>query len=1055
MAAGTISRIRLENFMCHSSLHIELGEHVNFITGQNGSGKSAILTALCVAFGCRAKNTQRAASLKDFIKTGCSYASILVDISNHGEDAFKPEVFGNVIILERRITESSSSTVLKDQHGRKVAHRKDDLVEIIEHFNFFFKATLLQQVNDLLGSIRKNLNAADSIVEELERSIMPVLKELDDIQDKIKYMEHIEEIAHEIENLKKKLAWAWVYDVDKKIGEQTEKLEKLRERIPACQERIDRNTAIIEELSKELIVKKENVRSFLEKTQEVRRMKEKMQHDIHEQSTNMSKTIEKKVDCSSSCFFSLAVKLKMDLEKEHARGMQVLNKMNTRVKQLEVQVHEFQLQHMQQTQAEVFQVEDSIRELQQEINSANLSATRLSEEEKKLSEELHDIIKSISDIGKEVDEDGRRINQLKSQIEDLRRRQHDKLTAFGGDRVQNLYRSIERHHSRFKCPPIGPIGYHVQLASDCWSLAVDCALGRLLDAFIVSCHKDSLVLRECAKEVKYHNLQIIIYDFAKPRLDIPNHLLPSTTHLTILSVIHSENPTILNVLVDQGHAERQVLVRDYEVGKSVAFDKRIRNLKEVYTSDGCKMFYRGSVETILPPNRKWRAGRLCTSLGEKIIEIENEAAEIKKINSERLDCKGKLVIDRDNINSKLRSLKRKREDEEQHLERKKVQLDDTKKISIANKHDTAVDTSELEAEMMQVKEDIGNKELVLEKINLKLTDALREENDKRASYKDFIDILCFPVVNSLHILNAKCFTPESAHAEMGSISDAEHELQLVEEKIHDAQQDKAHYEGVMEMKVLAPIQMTESELTDLQKLHQEYFEKASRICAESEVEALGGVGGSTLEQLSDCINKLNQKFQQESRRYTKTIDDLRALHDKKGRKILRKQQMYEGFRGKLNACQKALDLRWRKFQRNTGLLKRQLTWLFNEHLGKKGISGHINVHYKNEVLSVELTMPQDASRDTVRDTRGLSGGERSFSTLCFTLALHGMTEAPFRAMDEFDVFMDAVSRKISLDTLVDFAVAQGSQWIFITPHDISMVKAGDRIKKQQMAAPRG
>ncbi|KAG2589578.1 structural maintenance of chromosomes protein 6B-like isoform X3 [Panicum virgatum] len=1005
MAAGTISRIRLENFMCHSSLHIELGEHVNFITGQNGSGKSAILTALCVAFGCRAKNTQRAASLKDFIKTGCSYASILVDINNHGEDAFKHEVFGNVIILERRITESSSSTVLKDQHGRKVAHRKDDLVEIIEHFNidvenpcvimsqdksreflhsgndkdkfmFFFKATLLQQVNDLLGSIRKNLNVADSIVEELERSIMPVLKELDDIQDKIKNMEHIEEIAHEIENLKKKLAWAWVYDVDKKIGEQTEKLEKLRERIPACQERIDRNTAIIEELRKEFIVKKENVRSFLEKTQEVRRMKEKMQHDIHE-----------------------AVKLKMDLEKEHARGMQVLNKMNTRVRQLEAQVHEFQLKHMQQTQAEVFQVEDSIWELQQEINSANLSATRLSEEEKKLSEELQDIIKSISDIGKEIDEDGRRINQLKSQIEDLRRRQHDK-----------------------------------QLASNCWSLAVDCALGRLLDAFIVSCHKDSLVLRECAKEVKYHNLQIIIYDFSKPRLVIPNHLLPSTTHPTILSVIHSENPTILNVLVDQGHTERQVLVQDYEAGKSVAFDKRIRNLKEVYTSDGSKMFYRASVETILPPNRKWRAGRLCTSLGEKIIEIENETAEIKKINSERWDRKGKLVIDRDNINSKLRTLKRKREDEEQHLERKKVQLDDTKKISIANKHDTAVDTSELEAEMMQVKEDIGNKELVLEKINLKLTDALREENDKRASYKNFI---------------------ESAHAEMGSISDAEHELQLVEEKINDAQQDKAHYEGVMERKVLAPIKMAESELTDLQQLHQEYFEKASRICAENEVEALGGVGGSTLEQLSDRINKLNKKFQQESRRYTETIDDLRALHDKKERKILRKQQMYAGFRGKLNACQKALDLRWRKFQRNAGLLKRQLTWLFNEHLGKKGISGHINVDYKNEVLSVELTMPQDASRDTVRDTRGLSGGERSFSTLCFTLALHGMTEAPFRAMDEFDVFMDAVSRKISLDTLVDFAVAQGSQWIFITPHDISMVKAGDRIKKQQMAAPRG
>ncbi|KAJ8542029.1 hypothetical protein K7X08_016895 [Anisodus acutangulus] len=64
------------------------------------------------------------------------------------------------------------------------------------------------------------------------------------------------------------------------------------------------------------------------------------------------------------------------------------------------------------------------------------------------------------------------------------------------------------------------------------------------------------------------------------------------------------------------------------------------------------------------------------------------------------------------------------------------------------------------------------------------------------------------------------------------------------------------------------------------------------------------------------------------------------------------------------------------------------------------------------------------------------GGECSFSTLCFALALHEMTEAPFRAMDEFDVFMDDVCRKISLDTVVDFALAQGSQWIFITPHDI-------------------
>ncbi|KAK7851694.1 structural maintenance of chromosomes protein 6a [Quercus suber] len=103
-------------------------------------GKSAILTALCVAFGCRAKGTQRASTLKDFIKTGCSYAVVSVEIKNEGEDAFKPEIYGDTIILERRITESTSTTVLKDHQGRKVASRKDDLREIVEHFNEVYKA---------------------------------------------------------------------------------------------------------------------------------------------------------------------------------------------------------------------------------------------------------------------------------------------------------------------------------------------------------------------------------------------------------------------------------------------------------------------------------------------------------------------------------------------------------------------------------------------------------------------------------------------------------------------------------------------------------------------------------------------------------------------------------------------------------------------------------------------------------------------------------------------------------------------------------------------------
>lgn len=52
---------------------------------------------------------------------------------------------------------------------------------------------------------------------------------------------------------------------------------------------------------------------------------------------------------------------------------------------------------------------------------------------------------------------------------------------------------------------------------DVWAGVVENAIGRLLNAFIVTNHKDSNLLRACAREAHYSNLQIIIYDFSLPR----------------------------------------------------------------------------------------------------------------------------------------------------------------------------------------------------------------------------------------------------------------------------------------------------------------------------------------------------------------------------------------------------------------------------------------------------------------------------------------------------------------------------------------------------------
>ncbi|KAJ4830375.1 Structural maintenance of chromosomes protein 6B [Turnera subulata] len=1038
--AGTISWIRLENFMCHSNLQIELCPWVNFITGQNGSGKSAILTALCIAFGCRAKGTQRASTLKDFIKTGCSHAVVEVEIRNQGDEPFKPDVYGDSIIIERRITQSTSSTILKDHRGRKVAGRKEELRELVEHFNidvenpcvimsqdksreflhsgndkdkfkFFFKATLLQQVNDLLQSIYEQLGSANALVDELETSIEPIEKELTELQQKIKNMEHLEEVSQQVQQLKKKLAWSWVYSVDKQLEEQNMRIAKLKERIPTCQAKIDWEIGKVESLRDRFTKKKAQIEGMMNKTSEVRRKQDELKNCI-----------------------SLAMKEKIQLEQQHDREINHKHKMVKRLRSLEQQVQDLHEQQFRNTQAEESEMQGKAKKLQDMIDEIDARLSRLKTEESTLSETVYDGMTEIRKITEEIQEYERKENELHAEIRNCQNHQRNKVTAFGGERVTQLLRTIERHHQRFKRPPIGPIGAHLSLAdNEAWAPVVENALGKLLNAFIVTDHKDSILLRRCATEANYNNLQIIIYDFSRKRLIVPPHMLPQTKFPTTLSIIRSDSDTVLNVLVDMAQAERQVLVENYDDGKAIAFDRKTTNLKEVYTLDGYKMFSRGSVQTVLPPLKKLKTGRLCSSYDVRIRDLNQQKSNVQTEVEESRKRKRAYEAEIQDLQHSLKAAKERCLNLTRELASKKLELQDLKKSFATDSGSPPSNFDELQKEISSTEEEIREKDIFLEKLQVRVKDA----DSKAKKLKLSFETLC-----------------ESAKEEIDAFEEAERELMRIEKDIQSAETEKAHYERIMTSRVLNDVEVAQREYKELEENRKESCRKASIICPESDIEALGGWDGSTPEQLSARLNKLNQRLQHECQQYSESIDDLRLSYDKKERKILRKRQMYKAFREKLKACEEALDLRQSKFQRNASVAKRELTWKFNEHLGNKGVSGNIKVSYEEKTLAVEVKMPQDASSSNVRDTRGLSGGERSFSTLCFALALHSMTEAPFRAMDEFDVFMDAVSRKISLDTLVDFALAQGSQWIFITPHDISMVKQGDKIKKQQMAAPR-
>jgi len=76
--------------------------------------------------------------------------------------------------------------------------------------------------------------------------------------------------------------------------------------------------------------------------------------------------------------------------------------------------------------------------------------------------------------------------------------------------------------------------------------------------------------------------------------------------------------------------------------------------------------------------------------------------------------------------------------------------------------------------------------------------------------------------------------------------------------------------------------------------------------------------------------------------------------------------------------------------------------IFRSLLERRDYSGKLTFDYENEKLHIRV---RAADKKKARAAIQLSGGERSFSTISFLAAMWEAIENPFRALDEFDVFM--------------------------------------------------
>ncbi|KAG4076123.1 hypothetical protein HA402_011469 [Bradysia odoriphaga] len=127
---------------------------------------------------------------------------------------------------------------------------------------------------------------------------------------------------------------------------------------------------------------------------------------------------------------------------------------------------------------------------------------------------------------------------------------------------------------------------------------------------------------------------------------------------------------------------------------------------------------------------------------------------------------------------------------------------------------------------------------------------------------------------------------------------------------------------------------------------------------------------------------------------------------------------------------------------------------FNKIMKLRNYEGTISIDHQKELLELSV-VPRDKNiANSVSSANCLSGGERSFSTVAFLLALWSVVDSPFYFLDEYDVYTDAVNRHyMTMLLLGEAKKKQHRQYTFLTPQDMSEIVATNELSIQRLADP--
>ncbi|KAK4185294.1 hypothetical protein QBC35DRAFT_389855 [Podospora australis] len=1039
---GILENITCVNFMCHTRLSCDLGPLLNFIVGENGSGKSAILTAITLCLGGKASSTNRGGSLKSFVKEGQERAVLSVRIKNQGQDAYKADSYGDSIIVERHFSKSGSSGFkVKSAMGQVVSTKRQEVEDIVEYFalqvdnplnvlsqdqarqflnastksqkyKFFIEGVQLQQLDNDYRLIAENLEVQTAKIPEQEERVRHAKVESDKALRLLETMEDERTKRRKLNEARLQLVWAAAVEEERELDQRKKKLAELRVKLADAEPVVTEKTQALkaedeklESLQQEkeaLETKESEIKDKEATTKEEYEKVTRELHNIHDEERDAHEHLKAAEEEIEVCERQVVAEQKR-LEESNG-GEQAIK-----------------IRELEETQTSRQEIEKQIAE-----NRALVP---------QLTQKIEDSKKVLATVDLQLDQKQKEIASTEAKIQALKQKLGSPYDAYDR-KLPALLRAIA-NETRFKDRPIGPLGTHIQLLKAQWSNVIETALGTSLDAFLVFSRPDQRILSELMQRVGMYPPPIFISNNRRPlNLDGKE---PDNEYDTILRILKFDNESVRDQFILQASIEQSILIPSRTAAEKVMFDgARPRNVKACYSihdkkrHEGLRLVCNPSPATApVILKRGWKA-RIKTDSGSQITFLEET---LKQMETEY---------------QSIGLEKRRLQQAHQRLESNLVKL---------KKQESLLDTRlrECSATINRIEEALD----AFEGVDLRLRD-LKQELEKLQAKRDHHGIQYGNLAAKKKDKNAESLAArDKLKAEKARMRDYEASVRKVEDKIKRAE-DLRHFalseknDSILTFENLgndilaaeASCERQERRVEEAIRDAQEQTHSAERMHVPDN-ETMVSLGakykvlledykkmrkkgrGLSEEQVNNLVTRTNEAYRQA----VQNLETSRMIND--------------GLRHTLSL---RLD-KWRKFQR---YISSQSRANFIYLLSERGFRGKLLLDHERKALDLQVEPDKTEKRAAGRSTKTLSGGEKSFSSICLLLAIWEAMGSPLRCLDEFDVFMDNVNRAISTNMLITAARRSvNRQYIFITPNAIEGRNALDKdVKVIRLTDPR-